>query len=159
TPEMGAAISSAIEKQHQIPRANLMLAVSHTHCGPALDQSLTYMLDMQPSDWEAVRKYQKVLNAKIIETVDKAVKDLKPAKLAFGHGRCGFAVNRRPPIGVGPYDHDVPVLRISGEDGALRGVVFGYACHATVMSFYQWYGDYPGMACQYLEERHPGAVA
>ncbi len=38
-------------------------------------------------------------------------------------------------------------------------VAFGYACHATVLSFYQWSGDYPGFAQKYLEEQHPGATA
>ncbi|MCC7424508.1 MAG: neutral/alkaline non-lysosomal ceramidase N-terminal domain-containing protein [Planctomycetaceae bacterium] len=159
SPEMGAAISQAVEKEHKIPRSQLAFATSHTHCGPALDQGLTYMLDMKEADWEKVRAYQKVLNQRVIDTVGAALKDMKPATLAFGHGRCGFAINRRPPIGVGPIDHDVPVLRISGKDGKVRGVIFGYACHATVMSFFKWFGDYPGMAAQYLEDRHPGAVA
>lgn len=159
SPEMGAAIAQAVETEHKIPRSQILFATSHTHCGPALDQGLTYMLDMKEADWDAVRAYQKVLNAKIVGTISAAVKDVKPATLSFGHGKCGFAINRRPPIGVGPIDHDVPVLRIAGEDGKVRGVIFGYACHATVMSFFQWFGDYPGMASQYLEERHPGAVA
>lgn len=159
SPEMGAAISEAVEKEHKIPRSQLLFATSHTHCGPALDQGLTYMLDMKEADWVAVRKYQKILNALIIQTIGAAIKDIQPATCRFGHGRCGFAINRRPPIGTGPIDHDVPVLRISGKDGKVRGVIFGYACHATVMSFFKWFGDYPGMAAQYLEDRHPGAVA
>ena len=38
-------------------------------------------------------------------------------------------------------------------------MVFGYACHATVLSFYQWSGDYPGFAQTELEQRHQGCVA
>lgn len=136
-----------------------MFATSHTHCGPALDQNLSHMLAMTENDWAQVRKYQKRLNGIVIETIVAAVADLKPATISFGHGKCGFAINRRPPIGTGPYDHDVPVLKIAGDDGLLRGVVYGYACHATVMGFQKWFGDYPGLASQYLEERHPGAVA
>jgi neutral ceramidase len=37
--------------------------------------------------------------------------------------------------------------------------VFGYACHATTLSFYQWSGDYPGFAQIALEQSHPGALA
>jgi hypothetical protein len=56
-------------------------------------------------------------------------------------------------------DHEVPVLAVRGEKGDLRAVVFGYACHATVLAFYQWSGDYPGFAQIELEKMHPGAVA
>jgi hypothetical protein len=59
----------------------------------------------------------------------------------------------------GPVDHAVPVLSIARPDGTLAGVVFGYACHSTVLSFYQWSGDYPGFAQIALEKAHPGAVA
>ncbi|MDP6445824.1 MAG: hypothetical protein QF805_18655, partial [Pirellulaceae bacterium] len=58
----------------------------------------------------------------------------------------------------GPFDHDVPVLAVrSGKK--LRAVLFGYACHATVLSFYQWSGDYPGFAQIEVEKAHPGCVA
>src|SRR5262249_6157607 len=59
----------------------------------------------------------------------------------------------------GPVDHDVPVLRVEGDDGKLKAVVFGYACHNTTLQFMQWCGDYAGFAQAYLEEKHPGATA
>ena len=45
------------------------------------------------------------------------------------------------------------------EPGKLRAVVFGYACHNTTLSFYQWCGDYAGFAQAYLQEKHPEALA
>mgnify|MGYP003337105287 CR=1 FL=1 len=59
----------------------------------------------------------------------------------------------------GPNDHDVPVLAARDASGKLKGVVFGYACHATVLSFQKWCGDYPGFATMDLESAYPGAVA
>src|SRR5262245_17360520 len=158
-PAMAAFVAKGAEEKHGIPRKHILFAASHTHCGPALDDKLSYMLDMKEDDRAVVRKYQQILNAKLIDAIGQAVADLKPAKVAFGHGRAGFAANRRPPINTGPYDHDVPVLQITAADGTLRGAIYGYACHATVMAFYQFSGDYPGFASRYLEERHPGAVA
>ncbi len=157
--KMAQLVSAEIEKQHKLPRRALMFACSHTHCGPALDEKLSHMLAMKDEDWAQVRKYQAVLNQKVIKVINDALADLKPAKLSVGNGKCGFASNRRAPIGTGPFDHQVPVLRIDSPEGKLRGVVFGYACHNTVMGFYQWSGDYAGAAQLALEDRHAGAVA
>jgi hypothetical protein len=44
-------------------------------------------------------------------------------------------------------------------DDQLLAAVFGYACHATVLSSYEWSGDYPGFAQLRLEEAHPGCQA
>jgi len=157
--KMAQVVAAEIEKQHKLPRRHLMFASSHTHCGPALDDKLSHMLAMKDNDWTQVRKYQAVLNRKVIQVINVALADIKPARLSFGNGKCGFASNRRAPIGTGPYDHQVPVLRIDSPSGQLRGVVFGYACHNTVMGFYQWSGDYAGFAQLDLEGRHAGAVA
>src|SRR5205807_2096240 len=59
----------------------------------------------------------------------------------------------------GPVDHEVPVLSVRDPQGRLRAIVCGYACHATVLPFYQWSGDYPGFAQIDLEKAHLGAVA
>jgi neutral ceramidase len=79
-------------------------------------------------------------------------------------------VNRREPTpnGVvigenprGPVDHDVPVLKVEGEDGSLRAVLFAYACHNTTLGgdFYRIGGDYAGYAQAAIESAHPNAVA
>src|SRR5437588_8251749 len=102
--------------------------------------------------------YEKWLRKKIVEVVAAALDNLAPADVAWGRGQVGFAVNRREnkeadvpklrDLGQlkGPVDHDVPVLSVRDPVGKLRAVVFGYACHATVLSFLQWCGDYPGFA-------------
>ncbi|MEX0979165.1 MAG: hypothetical protein WDZ48_09950, partial [Pirellulales bacterium] len=43
--------------------------------------------------------------------------------------------------------------------GKLTAVLFGYACHATVLSGYEWSSDYPGFAQSELEKTHPGCTA
>ncbi len=157
---MAERVTTAVKAKHKLERADLMFCCSHTHCGPALDQTLTHMLDMKEDDWKQVIEYQKWLDQRVLQAIDEALSDLKPARLATSIGKCGFASNRRPPIGTGPFDHEVPVLRVLSEDGLqLRGVIFGYACHNTVLGFYEWCGDYAGFAQLALEDRHPGATA
>lgn len=158
--KMADFVSAEIEKKHGLTRDQIMYSCSHTHTGPALDHNLSHMLAMSDDDWAKTLAYQDRLNQKVIAVIEQALDDLKPAQLEFGNGRTSFATPRRPPIGIGPYDHEVPVLKISSPDGKdLRGLIFGYACHSTVLSFYQFSGDYPGFAQIYLEERHPEAVA
>lgn len=157
---MAHIVCSEIEKQHGLKRGDVMLTCSHTHCGPALDDELTSMLFLPPEELEKVKQFQPVLNAKLIGVVGQALADIKPAQLATGIGRAQFASFRRPPIGTGPYDHEVPVLRVLDQEGkTLRGVLFGYACHNTTMGFEMYCGDYAGFAQLYLEDHHPGAVA
>ncbi len=156
---MSQRLSKIFEEEFRIPRAGAMFACSHTHCGPALDDPLSFMLDMQPADWEQVRKYQAWLEERILAAVRTAVADLSDAELSFANGVCGFASNRRAPQGIGPVDHEVPVLKIADRAGKIRGIIFGYACHNTTLGIQQWCGDYAGFAQLYLEETHPGAVA
>lgn len=157
---MAHLVCTEIEKRHGIARADIMLTCSHTHCGPALDDELTWMLFLPEVEMAKIKRYQPVLNAKLIDVVGQAIADLKPAQLATGIGKAEFASHRRPPIGTGPIDHEVPVLRVLDQDGkTLRGVLFGYACHNTTMSFEMYCGDYAGFAQLYLEDHHPGAVA
>jgi hypothetical protein len=99
---------------------------------------------------------------RVVEAVGQALGSLAPAELAFGQGEAGFAVNRRRARDrklPGPVDHDVPVLAVRAPGGALRSVVFGYACHNTTLNGYEVNGDYAGFAQSALQGRHPGAVA
>ena len=91
-----------------------------------------------------------------------------PAQLSSQNGVTRFQVNRRNNIDStlsnqtelhGPNDYSVPVLKVTDASGNLLAVVFGYACHATVFSFYQFSGDYPGFAQIELEKMHPGITA
>src|SRR5262249_59358390 len=106
-----------------------------------------------------------------VRVAEQALDRLQDPRLSWGIGVCDFAVNRRnnkeadvPKLRQqlalqGPDDHDVPVLRAARADGALLAVVFGYACHCTVLDFYKFCGDYAGFAQVELEARFPGAQA
>lgn len=157
--KMSTKLSQEFADQYQTPRENVMFTCSHTHCGPALDEKLSYMLAMDDKDWDQVREYQTFLNEQIRQAVKAAIDDRRPATLSFGNGKCGFASNRRPPFGEAPVDHDVPVLKIAGTDGTVRGIIFGYACHNTTLGIQKWCGDYAGFAQLNLEDTYPDSVA
>jgi hypothetical protein len=162
------AIENDVRQKHGLPPASLLLNASHTHCGPVVRSGGSVLYDLSAEQHERVAKYITGLQEKIVELVGKALTDLKPAKLGYQRARAGFAMNRRLPTDKGyqnspypdgPVDHEVPVLRVEGADGKLRAVLFGYACHNTTLSFYQFCGDYAGYAQEYLQEAHPGMVA
>jgi LmbE family N-acetylglucosaminyl deacetylase len=164
------AIAEELNRKHGLARDQLLFTSSHTHCGPlladALDSSVWY--PVTPEQAEKVRRYTEKLRGHLIEVVNRALTDLKPARLSWGIGKATFAVNRREPTpkGItngtnpdGPVDHDVPVLRVESMEGKLRGVAFGYACHNTTLADYDWCGDYAGYAQEYVEQAHPEATA
>jgi hypothetical protein len=161
----------ALLEKFKLRPDQIILSASHTHCGPVLRSALYDMYPFGDDQRGLIDKYSAGFESKILEAAEAALAALAPARLAAGQGRAGFAVNRRNnPEGQvarliqqgalkGPVDHSVPVLAVSRPDGRLLAVVFGYACHNTVMAFYQWSGDYAGFAQLALEKSHPGAAA
>jgi hypothetical protein len=168
---LSQAVCKLIQDRYKLPREAVILSVSHTHCGPVVGTNLRSMYFLDAEQAKRVDDYTRALPEKIVRAVDAAAADLAPVKLTWGVGTAGFAVNRRenkekdvPDLMArrqlkGPTDHDVPVLAAHHDKGKLKGVVFGYACHATVLSYQKWCGDYPGFAMIDLEAAHPGAIA
>jgi neutral ceramidase len=169
--EISTVVADRIEKEYKLPRADLIFNCSHTHTGPVVGNNLRAMYFYDDAQQKLVDEYTEVLKDKTVAVVGAALQQLAPAKLSWNVGRATFAVNRRankeaevPALReqnklLGPVDHDVPVLSVQNEKGELISVVCGYACHSTVLSFYQWSGDWPGFAQIELEKRHPGAIA
>ncbi len=163
-----ASLEKAIKDRHKLPPSALMINCSHTHSGPELRAKRVKNSSIYPSVAEQAIAYYEWLEARLVQLIDDAIRDLSPARLTYSRARCGFAMNRRLPTAGGfinspnpdgPIDHDVPVLRIDGPGKKMRAVLLGYACHNTTLGVYQWNGDYAGFAQQYFEEDHPGVTA
>jgi len=175
------AVEREAQTQFKLPPSHLLLNASHTHCGPMIRvvppigkrKHAAAAYDAIPADQQERRvretlEYNTRLQNILIDLIDRCIKNLQPAKLAYSHARCGFAMNRRLPVNggfrnspnpAGPVDHDVPLLQVRDADGRLRGILFGYACHNTSTGVMQFNGDYAGFAQEYLEAENPGAVA
>lgn len=159
-------------EKFQLGPGNVAVVCSHTHSAPVLEESLTDMVQPTVEEREHIARYSRLLQSKLVEVVGAALADCQPALLERGLSRATFAVNRRLYDGDhvrltdnpdGPVDWDVPVLRVKGTNGAVRAVVFGYACHGTcIRGGDDWYvvcGEYMAYARQHLEALQPGAVA
>jgi hypothetical protein len=171
--ELSRQICDSLKERYGLAREQIAICTSHTHSGPVVGRnlnSLHYLL-LDAAQQKLIDEYAAVLHDKVVAVVGEALERRSPAKLSWGSGTATFAVNRRnnkaddvPRLRaegklVGPQDHDVPVLAVHGAVGKLRAVLFGYACHCTVLSGYQWSGDYAGFAQIELEQAHPECVA
>jgi neutral ceramidase len=162
-----------VKQRYNIGPEALVLSASHTHSGPVVRESRysiygNTLYGLSPEQIRQSNQYVDDLQQKILDLIGQAIDNLAPATLGYCHARAGFAMNRRLPTetGVrnspnpdGPVDHDVPILRIDGPNGKLRAVLFGYACHNTTLSGYEFCGDYAGFAQLDVEQAHPGATA
>lgn len=163
-------VCERLMKEHGLKRRAIVLSTTHTHSGPVIGFNLRPAYSLDETQAKKIAEYTQRLGDKIVETVRQATGNMQPATLAWGQRRCTFAVNRRnnkeadvPQLRAegklqGPVDHDAPVLAVRRGD-KLVAVVAGYACHATVLSGYQWCADWPGYAALEIERQHPDAMA
>ena len=162
---MADTLERRLQERHGLTPDRIILGTSHNHSGPMVGDLLHLYFDLQPAEEEAVARYTEELLERILRVVGDALADLAPAELSMGYGLAGFGVNRRRARGAATLsrpqvvDHDVPVLAVRAPDGALRGILFGYACHTTAVYDYRINGDYAGYAQSFLEAALPGATA
>ncbi len=169
TKPMRSEVERQIKQRFDLEPSSLLMNASHTHSAPEVRID-RMQLEERESVWiERAERYVQETSDKVVSAIGEALNRLKPARLSYTHARCGFAMNRRRvtdkgvrggPNPEGPVDHIVPVLRVDSIDGKnLRAVVFGYACHCTVLGTYDLNGDYAGWTQVFLQEAHPDTVA
>ena len=174
TAEIRAYVETEAGRRFGLKPHELLLNASHTHSGPqvAPDRMLLekiFRRAAKPEDVAAVQAYHARLKQDLVELVDESLRDPRPARVEFSQARAGFAMNRRRPEAngtftnnpypAGPVDHEVPVLKVSGADGKIRALLFGYACHNTTLGGSKVSGDYAGHAQRELETTYAGATA
>ena len=146
-------------KAHGLERSRLAICASHTHSGPMIRNCANTLFGKPISEehWQHILTYSDELEAKLVKVAVDALADRKPSSLSWAVGKVGFAFNRRTK--GGPVDHDLPVLAVHGEDGALRAVFTNYACHCVTLSDDMISGDWAGYAMEHIQRRNPGCTA
>lgn len=161
-------IRTRLKTEYGLTKAQIALSSSHTHSGPVLQNALIDIYPLDSVQREIIRIYSTELENKIVKLAGSALKSMAPVHIFSQNGVTRFQVNRRNNNEKllehttslnGPNDYSVPVLKIEDEYGKPIAVLFGYACHPTVLNFYNWSGDYPGFAQLELEKAHPGLTA
>lgn len=169
--DLSLKIRDQLQQDAGLTRAQVALCSSHTHTGPVVGENLRTMYFIDERQQRLIDEYTERLIASVREAARLARKQMQSVEIFYASGKATFAVNRRnnreadvPRLReegelVGPMDHDVPVLKVVDDSGEVIAVLFGYACHATVLSFNQWSGDWPGFAQIEIEKAFPGAIA
>ncbi|HEX5554863.1 MAG TPA: neutral/alkaline non-lysosomal ceramidase N-terminal domain-containing protein [Chitinophagaceae bacterium] len=161
-------VRDELKSKYHLSRSQIILNTSHTHTGPVLTDALVDIYPVDSEEQHKIDRYTNKLGDKIVDVVGKALHHFAPVQLYSGNGVTRFQVNRRNNVEAtldrqtalnGPNDYAVPVIRVADNSGKLIAVVFGYACHNTVLSGYKWSGDYAGFAQLALEKAYPGATA
>lgn len=172
--DLAGRVCGRLREEHGLERNQVVICTSHTHSGPVVGRNLgpLHYLNVDEEQQRLIDEYAEWLVEEIVAVTGEAIESVEPARLQWGNGKSTFAVNRREnkPYGSvpqwrergvlkGPVDHDVPVMSVRNGADELKAVLFGYACHATVIGLQKWSGDYPGYAQIELEKAFPGCVA
>lgn len=161
------SVRRQVQERYGLKKEQIVLNGSHTHSGPEVDVSkLKYMATQE--ELKVVAAFSQRLIDQTVEAIGESLARPFDAVISSGNGTCRFAVNRRNNREgdieklselKGPVDHNVPVIKVTDKNNRVKAVLFGYACHPTVLSGYEISGDYPAYAQQSLEEKYPGAQA
>jgi putative membrane-bound dehydrogenase-like protein len=142
-----------------VKRDRFMLTVTHTHTAPMVKGYLPTLFGVPiPAEHQQhIDRFTRELLDKLERVAKAALADRKPAKLSWGVGSVGFAMNRRDK--GGPVDHDLPVIVVRDLDGKVRAVYASYACHCVTLSNNKISGDWAGFAQEAIQADFPGAIA
>lgn len=153
-------LRGAVRERTGFGEAEFLLSLSHVHAGANASSARTDRPGGHLND-----AYRARLADEITAAVEEAKRQLSPGWITWGAGCCGLARNRdywdgesgRFGCGYNPDgepDDTVVVGRVTGDDGAIRGVVFNYACHPTTLAWdnHLLSPDYVGAAREVVEQ-------
>ncbi|QDU96169.1 hypothetical protein [Lignipirellula cremea] len=165
-PEMVALVRARLEQERGIPSANILVAASHNHSGPA---------------FKADSPWGRQLIDKIASAAADAAASMRPVSIGYGEDEISFGVNRRKVIDgravvrlnpEGPNDPRVKVLRFDdGKSLTPLAVLMHAVCHPC---FFTWgdkgtapypngypkmSADFPGEAQSFVEMCYGGKTA
>ncbi len=166
-------VARRLAEKAGLKRERIVCCSTHTHSAPMVNGFAPFILGgtLPPEHQRHVDRYTQEVIDKLTQVALDALAARRPARLSWGAGTVGFAVNRRAmKDGIykgfgeelnGPVDRRLPILVARDEQGKLLAVVANYACHCTTLdgNFNQICGDWAGYADEYLEAEHPGAIA
>ncbi len=129
----------------------ILVSCTHTHSGP--ETGLAALIAGRP-----LPPHCAALQDGLVAAGLQAASAPRAARLAWGRAEVAIGRNRR--LADGPIDPGVLVLRVDGEDGRPRAVLFSHGCHSTVLGYdnLEISADWPGVAAERVASE-TGALA
>lgn len=145
-----AAIRGAVELAIGLPAANLLIAASHTHSGPAL---FNWVDDQDP-------ELEPQIQQSIVAAVLQAYANRRPARIGW-EDTCleSITINRRDSVSaIAPR---VGVMRVEDNEEKPIALAVNFAIHGCMLSALNrlYSGDVSGYAMAALERMYPGTIA
>jgi len=111
-------IRAEVERQTGLPGSSIMVAATHTHSGP-----------------KTTDDYDAFLIGRCIECLVDAWSHREDARLGAGIALADDVGRNRRRLDYGalPVDPEVGIFKIEDAAGKVKGVLFNYACHPTVL--------------------------
>ena len=145
----------------------IMFAASHTHSS----SETTYLFGNTPDD-----PYIHEMNGRIAQAIAEAAGRMEPVTLRLGRiplelshnrrvtqtdGRSSMVLQHDPERTTGPTDPDLTALRFERATGETLAVLWHWTAHALTVGpqTFVYTADYPGVACNLIEQRFAGAMA
>jgi hypothetical protein len=163
-------VKKDIQQQLGIAPQSIWWMATHTHSAPEIGPPGVIAAFMperynQATAGESNPEYTDFQEAKLIEGLREARKELQPARLALGLGFSTANIDRRAmddqgkmTIGLnpdGPTDRQIGLIRLEALDGKLIALLANYPIHGTVLGEdnLKITGDVQGVVSEYVERK------
>ena len=160
-------VKDLVMQKHGIDPDQFWWTVTHTHSAPEVGPpGLAEVFMGNRYEHSFDKAYTNFVVDQLLEGIDEALSELRPAKLGVGWGHSNANINRRAidaqgkaRLGLnpdGPVDRRIGILKITdSETGQLMTLIANYAIHGTVLGGQCTLisGDAPGIAAAYVEEK------
>jgi len=156
------ALREKVLAQLDLPEANLIIHLTHTHAGPRLDSDAP-----KEANPEACRSYIALLAESCLQACREALGKMSPATALFRYGHCALATERdlvdpanpnRYLTGFNPCvaaDDTLLTALFLADDGRPLATIVNYACHPTTLAWDNTLisPDYPGEMREVIERQ------
>lgn len=176
-----------LEEQFGIPAENILYMGTHTHSAPVTTVRPREKLKSNITEemQAAMREYEAEVLEILLDTAQKALSEMRPARIGYAYGNSYINVNRIGEFAyedeIGqlypfstqadneelPVDRTVFVAKIEDEAGVPIAFFVNYAVHCAVMFLNRFddqgnsgiSGDIAGTVSRHIENKYPGSVA
>lgn len=178
-------IKSEIEKKFDIPSQNIIISYTHTHSSVALTGEDISKRNRRPyslasdcfffhGEWKDIDdtkdvEYYHFVKSRIMALVEEGMGNLEKGSIYINKSSSKFGISRRLPVAdrieFRPYDNDSAMdtdlfmLKLTDQNGTIKGVLYNYACHPTSVGSdnYLISADFPGEVRTQLKEKYKEA--